>query len=146
MNLTAAECRARFVAAPVAVLGTAGEDRQPHLVPVTHVAAGDHVYIAIDSKPKRSANLRRLRNIAVNPQVSLLVDRYAADWTQLWWVRADGHASVTDMASMPATLLATFAEKYPPYRNDPPSGAVIDIHITSWHGWAYSSSAGAVLS
>ena len=59
-------------------------------MPVTFAVLGDIIVIAIDHKPKRSMNLKRLRNIADNPRVSLLVDRYDDDWSQLWWVRADG--------------------------------------------------------
>jgi hypothetical protein len=33
------------------------------------------------------------RCLSENPRVSLLVDRYAEYWTQLWWVRADGDAA-----------------------------------------------------
>ena len=51
---------------------------------------------AVDWKPKKSPNLRRLRNVRENPRVALLADHYADDWNQLWWVRVDGWASVVD--------------------------------------------------
>jgi PPOX class probable F420-dependent enzyme len=137
MNLPEAECRARLARSMVAVLGTAGADGAPHLVPVTYLMAGDHVYIAIDAKPKRGTDLRRLRNIAANPRVSLLADHYESDWTRLWWVRADGTAVVTDVAGLPDGALAAFAERYPRYRDDPPAGAVIDVRVTRWTGWAF---------
>jgi hypothetical protein len=32
--------------------------------------------LGVDAKPKRTRNLRRLSNIAANPHVSLVVDRW----------------------------------------------------------------------
>src|ERR1700753_1143105 len=86
-----------FTQSPIARLATSAADGKPHLVPVVFaVAADDHdvVYTAVDAKPKTTQRLRRLANIAPNPAVSLLVDHYAADWSQLWWVRADGIAAI----------------------------------------------------
>lgn len=76
-------------AARVAHLATTGADGQPHLVPVTFAlvtsSSADRIAIAVDQKPKTTVALRRLRNIAENPLVSLLCDHYDEDWTQLWW-------------------------------------------------------------
>src|SRR5690606_28490375 len=93
-RLDDADCRERFAAARVARLATAGADRQPHLVPITFVLVADRIFTAVDHKPKATTRLRRLRNIAENAAVSLLVDRYDDDWSRLWWVRADGVATV----------------------------------------------------
>ena len=51
-------------------------------------------YSAVDAKPKRTRNLRRLSNIAENPHVSLVVDRWDEDWSQLCWVIVEGRAEV----------------------------------------------------
>ncbi len=85
---------ARFAQAPVARLATAGPDGRPHLVPVVFALHDGVVYTAVDAKPKTTQRLRRLTNIERNPQVTLLVDHYDEDWTQLWWVRADGIATI----------------------------------------------------
>ena len=87
---------AAFRDAPVAALATVRPDGAPHVVPVVFaMAAGrdDLIYTAIDAKPKSTQRLRRLDNIENNPAVSLLVDHYDDDWSQLWWVRADGTAT-----------------------------------------------------
>ena len=63
------------------------------MVPIVFAVEGDTIYNAVDHKPKRSTQLRRLANIAENPAVSVLVDYYDDDWDELWWVRADGVAS-----------------------------------------------------
>ncbi|MGA9834953.1 MAG: TIGR03668 family PPOX class F420-dependent oxidoreductase, partial [Trebonia sp.] len=101
MRLTTEDARARLAAQRVARLATAGRDGQPHLVPVTFAVDGDRICTAVDHKPKTTPNLRRLRNIAENPRVTLLTDHYTDDWAGLWWVRVDGHASVvTDETAM----------------------------------------------
>ena len=133
------DARRRFAAARHAYLGTADAMGQPHLVPVTFAFSGtDRVVIAVDHKPKRSTDLRRLRNIAANPQVSLLVDEYHEDWTQLWWVRADGVATVLTDAER-AEPLDRLAEKYPVYRLLRPDGPVISIAVHTWRSWSYDS-------
>src|ERR1700733_13146799 len=90
LRLLATEARRRFAGAAVARLATVGPGGRPHLVPVTFAVGGDPIYTPVDAKPKTTANLQRLRNIAASPQVAVLADHYAADWAQLWWARADG--------------------------------------------------------
>lgn len=138
MRLDEQTARERFGAARVARLGTADADGRPHLVPVTFAVRDDLVVIAVDQKPKTTTNLKRLRNIAANPAVSLLVDEYDDDWTRLWWVRADGTAELLEDDAERARPVGWLVEKYPPYRADPPSGPVIRIRVTSWHGWSYA--------
>jgi PPOX class probable F420-dependent enzyme len=138
VRLSPDEARERLVTARVARLATVSADGQPHLVPVTFAADGDAVYIAIDHKPKSTTRLKRLANIAANPRVTLLADHYADDWTQLWWSRADGHATVlTDPADTRAPI-ALLVARYPQYQATPPTGPVIAITVTAWTGWSYT--------
>ncbi|WP_046503467.1 pyridoxamine 5'-phosphate oxidase family protein, partial [Streptomyces odonnellii] len=69
MELGSGEARARFGAGSVARLGTADARGVPHVVPVTFVVSGDMVFFAVDHKPKRTWDLRRLRNVRENPRV-----------------------------------------------------------------------------
>ncbi|RCV50470.1 TIGR03668 family PPOX class F420-dependent oxidoreductase, partial [Marinitenerispora sediminis] len=98
MRWNAAQARARFAAERVARLATADAAGRPHLVPVVFATGadgdGDTVVIAVDRKPKRTRELKRLANIAENPRVCLLADAYDDDWDRLWWCRADGEAEV----------------------------------------------------
>ena len=137
MRLDETTCRERLAAARVARLATAGQDRQPHIVPVTFAMSGETIVTAIDQKPKTTTSLRRLRNIAENPRVSLLVDHYADDWTQLWWVRVDGVARRVDDDGAREEAVRALAAKYAQYRDDPPRGPVIEIGVRSWRGWSY---------
>ncbi|GAA1258611.1 TIGR03668 family PPOX class F420-dependent oxidoreductase [Sphaerisporangium rubeum] len=125
----------RFSAAQVARLATVTPDGAPHLVPVTFAMQGDLVLTAVDHKPKTTTALRRLRNIEHDPRVSLLVDHFEDDWTHLWWIRADGHASILYGDDRP---LAPLVAKYPQYAARPPEGPVIAVQVTRYVSWAYA--------
>ena len=140
MNLPEHECRTAFTEARVARLATADAQGAPHLVPITFAVDGDRVFFAVDAKPKSSARLRRLRNIAENPQVSLLVDEYDEDWERLWWVRADGRARVMgpgEDSDGPRRLLRA---RYPQYAHVALDGSVVEITVQRWSGWRYAGS------
>lgn len=141
MRLDAGAARERFARVRVARLATAGPDGQPHLVPFTFALDsgprhGDRIYSAVDAKPKSTTDLRRLRNIRANPQVSVLADHYEDDWDALWWVRADGQAAIVDEPTAIALALALLAARYPQYRGQPPGGPLISIQVARWTGWA----------
>ena len=138
MKLSEDEARRRLAGARVARLATVGDDGQPHLVPCTFAVDGDLIYTAVDHKPKKSANLRRLRNIRENPRVAVLADHYAPDWDTLWWVRADGHASITSAQDAMRRPLDLLAARYEQYRENRPSGPVIVIGVQRWTGWSGS--------
>jgi PPOX class probable F420-dependent enzyme len=121
-----------FASARVARLATVGESGAPHLVPMVFALAGDVIHTAVDAKPKSTRNLKRLANIARDPRVSVLADHYDEDWTQLWWVRADGVARV--VPSSPAGLAALTA-RYPQYVAAPPPGPFLEITVTRWTAW-----------
>ena len=59
--------------ARVARLATADRTGQPLVVPVCFALIEGRLYSAVDAKPKRTRELRRLRNVADNPRVSLVV-------------------------------------------------------------------------
>ena len=123
----------RFAAAPVARLATVGRDGAPHLVPIVFALVGGVIYSAVDAKPKRHTRLQRLANIAREPRVSVLADRYADDWTALWWVRADGVARVLPSS---AAALEALTAKYPQYRTAPPPGPFLEIEVRRWSSWS----------
>jgi PPOX class probable F420-dependent enzyme len=79
-----------------------------------------------------------LDNIAANPSVSLLVDNYEEDWTALWWVRVDGHATVSTEDTDLAIALSCLQDKYSQYRDQPPLGPAIRIEITRVRSWEWT--------
>src|SRR5579863_7147824 len=80
----------------VARLATADADGNPHVIPVCYAFDGTHFYTPLDEKPKRVAGsqLRRVRNIAVRPQVALVIDRYDDDWSRLGYILVHGKANL----------------------------------------------------
>ncbi|WP_116050536.1 TIGR03668 family PPOX class F420-dependent oxidoreductase [Amycolatopsis palatopharyngis] len=144
MRLDPDQARSWFESARVARLATVGGDGRPHLVPVTFTVLGAQIVFAVDHKPKRTRDLRRLRNIAENPEVCFLADGYSEDWDQLWWVRADGVAEVLDPEGEVAvagteTALDALSAKYRQYRTHRPTGPLVRTTVTRWSGWAASS-------
>ena len=138
MRLDAADASDRFAASPVLRLATADADGKPHLVPCTFVAYGDDLAIGIDNKPKTSTSLKRLRNIAENASVSAIVDHYDDDWRQLWWVRADGEASILADGDQYRFLWGLLRAKYRQYEGQILNGPIIVIKVVAWSGWSYA--------
>ena len=139
--LTSAEARERFAAARIAHLATIDAASRPHLVPVVFALDGDTVMLAVDHKPKRTTRLKRLANIAANPSVCLLADRYEEDWDRLWWVRADGEARVLpspDRFPEAARCVGLLMAKYQQYADRPPDGPVVEVSVLRWSGWRAS--------
>jgi PPOX class probable F420-dependent enzyme len=138
LKLTVEECRSAFASARVARLATVDAAGVPHLVPFTFVVDGACVYFAVDGKPKRSTNLRRLRNIEQNPHVSVLVDEYDEDWSRLWWARVDGLARELTGEADADRVRDLLRARYPQYAEVALEGPVVQIQIEQWTGWRYA--------
>ena len=132
--------RARLEGARVARLATEWDERGPHLVPICFALDGDALVSAVDRKPKRSPDLRRLRNVRAQPVATVLADHYEEDWRALWWVRVRGPAQVLPAGSGDeARALWLLTAKYPQYRASPPPGPVLHVVLAEWRGWAWDS-------
>lgn len=129
------ELSRRVSEARVARLATTDPDGTPHLVPICFVLEGEVLSSAVDQKPKRSRDLRRLRNLRERPWATVLVDHYEEDWSRLWWVSMRGRASVLDDGPAADAALAALAAKYPQYRREPPQGPVIALEVVKWRSW-----------
>jgi PPOX class probable F420-dependent enzyme len=139
MRLSREEARARFAGARVARLATVSASGAPRLVPVTFAVLGERIVFVVDDKPKTTRRLRRLDDIAAHPAVCLLVDVYDEDWSRLWWVRADGTATVVPGGRESfERAVDALAARYPAYVERRPAGPVVSIAVTSWSGWAAS--------
>ena len=128
--------RQRISQARVAHLATADAQGRPHVVPISLAVDSDLIYFAVDAKPKRTTNLKRLRNIAANPAVSVLVDHYEADWGRLWWVRIDGTARVLADDAEANRAIDLLVSRYPQYQRARPGGPVVAISMERITGWA----------
>jgi PPOX class probable F420-dependent enzyme len=139
MRLEGEAARRRLEGAVVGRLATADADGVPHVVAAVFAVEGDQLYIAVDRKPKRGANLKRIRNIQVNPKVTFLVDHYEDDWAALWWVRADGTGRIIDDPEGMREPIDLLVEKYAQYKAERPDGPVIAITIERLTGWSGAS-------
>jgi PPOX class probable F420-dependent enzyme len=108
-------------------------------VPVCYVYTGEHIFIALDDKPKSVSptRLKRVRNILANPHVSFLVDTYSEDWNRLGFVLVSGTATLQETGTAQHTeAVRLLREKYPQYRQmSIDSQPVIAITPTHYHEW-----------
>lgn len=113
-----------------AVLATTSPDGRPRLVPVCFWLSPDIdsrgraiAYTPIDEKPKQSPDplaLARVRDILVLPEVTLLVDHWSEDWSQLAWLRAYGVGEMLEPqpheVAEHGAAIAALRAKYPQYQ------------------------------
>jgi PPOX class probable F420-dependent enzyme len=118
-------------------LATADSGGAPHIVPVCFAIANLAIYITIDQKPKGSPrSLKRLRNIAENPQAAFVADHYDDDWTRLGWVMLRGRAEILDHGAEHDAAQELLRGRYPQYRSMQLAELpVIAIHIERVTGW-----------
>ncbi|MEA2624619.1 MAG: hypothetical protein QOD06_664, partial [Candidatus Binatota bacterium] len=111
------EARAFLERSRVGHLATADTGARPHVVPFCYAVLGDRVYFAVDEKPKAAGKtLRRLRNIAENAEVAIVVDVWDEDWTRLEYVLVRGRAAIVADAAEYDRALVRLRERYPQYR------------------------------
>ena len=122
----------------IARLATADSRAVPHVVPVCFAMSDNTLYITIDEKPKRrsSAALKRLRNIAENPAVAVVVDRYDEEWAMLGWVMLHGQAEILTEGTEHQDAQTLLRSRYPQLRAmqiaQYPVIAVRIARTTSW--------------
>jgi PPOX class probable F420-dependent enzyme len=129
---------ARLRDARVGRLATVRPDGRPHVVPFVFALIEEpalRVYWAVDTKPKRSARLRRIENIAHNASVEFVVDGYAEDWGGLWWVRVAGAARILEPGPEEDAARGALRAKYPQHDAAPPPGPVVAIDVATVTGW-----------
>ena len=124
-----------------ATLATIDPRGRPRLVPICFVVVDDGgrtvLVSPLDEKPKAGADpldLARVRDIAARPDVTVLVDRWSEDWTELAWLRCAGRAAIVPVGD-PA-VIATLRAKHPQYTShDLEHRPSIRIEIESVVGW-----------
>jgi PPOX class probable F420-dependent enzyme len=133
--------RAKLRQARIARLATIDAKLAPHMVPVCFAYDGNGFYTALDQKLKRVSpeRLTRVRNIAVNPEVALLIDEYNEDWAQLWYVLIRGEAKLIPLRGCKerARAIRKLRDKYSQYSekvlpNDAPIIRITPRRTTCW--------------
>ncbi len=138
LPLMLTDAQRRFLeAGRVGHLATVDEHAAPHLVPVCYAVLDAALYITIDEKPKRQdVPLKRLRNIAANPQVAVTVDRWDEDWTRLAWVMLRGKADILPAGAEHDAAQERLRARYPQYlRMDLAPLPVIALRIARVLSW-----------
>ena len=137
MSVLTAAARAFCERSRVAHLATANAAGVPHLVPVCHAVLDDTLYITIDEKPKRTdIPLKRLRNIAENPEVAVTLDRWDEDWSRLAWVMLRGRAEILTDGDEHDLAQDRLRARYPQYRVMALEGLpVIAVRIARASAW-----------
>jgi PPOX class probable F420-dependent enzyme len=105
--------------ARVAHFATADASGQPHVIPICFVFDGKCFYSPIDEKPKRVSpvKLKRLRNIAENSNVALVIDRYNENWRRLAYILILGKARILWRGKTHLRAVTLLRRKYPQYRS-----------------------------
>src|SRR5436309_13700764 len=116
-RLTPDRARRLFATGAVARMATLRTDGTAALVPIVFEVIADRIVSLVDPKPKRTPELARLRHIARDPRVTLLVDLYDEDWSRLWWARAEGKGRVVGDGPDRDEALARLRTKYPQYES-----------------------------
>ena len=126
---------------PVGHLATADANGRPHVVPFCFVCDGGSIYSVLDAKPKSAdlKSLRRVRNILANPRVSVVIDHYESDWSQLWYLLVQGSAELLESCPEQAAAISLLRGKYQQYREmDLESNPVIKVTPERATGWSGS--------
>jgi PPOX class probable F420-dependent enzyme len=133
-----------------AVLATTADVGRPRLVPICFaLAAGRRsdepavLYSPLDEKPKRVTDVRslaRVRDIEARPAVTILLDHWSEDWTELGWVRIEGLATILervgDAAPEHEAAVALLRERYPQYQTQRLDDApVIRVALGTTRTW-----------
>jgi PPOX class probable F420-dependent enzyme len=126
----------------VAHLATVDAQGQPSVVPVVYAFDGQQMFTPLDGKPKRTplAHLRRVQDIAANPQVALVIDQYDLDWTKLAWVQVRGLATLLTEGEIYGHAIALLMERYPQYQTIALAGLpLMAITPTATRSWRFQS-------
>ena len=121
--------------ARVARLGTVDAEGAVRLVPICFALVDGWLASAVDHKPKRTGQLRRLDDMRAAGRATVLIDHYAEDWTELWWVRVRGRAEVHEDGAERDDALDALQTKYEQYRDHPPTGAVWRVALDELRWW-----------
>lgn len=133
-----AGARQLLVRGRIAHLATATSSGRPQVVPICYAYDGVSIYSSIDEKPKRVTpnRLRRVLNIRMNSQVSLVVDHYRENWHELRYVIIQGSAEILRSGAEHRKGVLLLRNKYHQYRSMNLEGRpvikITPIHASIW--------------
>jgi nitroimidazol reductase NimA-like FMN-containing flavoprotein (pyridoxamine 5'-phosphate oxidase superfamily) len=114
-------------------IATVGRDGRPHVVPVCHAADNGRIYFGTDR------DSLKVRHLKANPNLTVVVDVYAEDWSGLKGVMIQGSAALIDRGPRFRKIRDLIYRKYPQYpkaaalsERDSTMVEVTPLHVTSW--------------
>ena len=114
-------------------VATTGTEGRPHLVPVVHVLAGDKIYFG------SGEDARKVKNLRENPQISVTIDLYSEDWSQLRGVMVQGTAKLIERGPRFKQARARLYAKYPQYSKEAAlattDSVIVEVtpaHVFTW--------------
>lgn len=124
----------------IARMATVDKSGKPLVLPICYAYDGNYIYTPIDKKPKRVSpmQLKRIKNIINNPNVSVVIDRYYEDWARIAYIIIHGTAVVIDRGKEYHESLRILSEKYRQYEHMKlsqlglPVIKIIPNRFTSW--------------
>ncbi|MHB8575809.1 MAG: TIGR03668 family PPOX class F420-dependent oxidoreductase [Dehalococcoidia bacterium] len=122
----------------VARLATVDAAGRPHTVPVCFAVVAGLLYTPLDRKPKRVPveQLRRVRDLAANPEVCLVVDTYDEDWTRLRFLQLRGTGELILPGEEQLKAIAALRGRYPQYVAMPlealPVIRITPVRVIEW--------------
>jgi len=114
-------------------VATSGAAGIPHVVPVCHALSGERIVFGSGN------DARKVKNIAENPQVTVVIDAYAEAWSLLRGVMIQGRARVIERGPRFRRGRDLLYRKYPQYPRDaalsPSDSVIVEVtptHVFSW--------------
>jgi hypothetical protein len=138
MRLAQTRCWELLRSAEHGALSTFNERRVIDSVPICFAILDQRVVTAVDdTKPKRTTELGRLRNLDGDPAATLLCDHWdKVDWTQLWWVRAHLQRVPLEQRDVESSLLDdALRQKYHQYI-DATFAHLLVFEVVGLAGWS----------
>lgn len=99
-------------------MATVDKYGKPLVLPICFVYDDTYFYSPIDRKPKSvpARNLKRIRNIGNNPSVSVVIDHYEDNWSNLYYIIIEGKAELLYSGHLYRNSLKLLTDKYDQYR------------------------------
>lgn len=122
----------------VAHLATADASGVPHVVPICYTVENSTLHFLLDSKPKTVSpyQLKRVKNISQNPNVSVVVDQYSDNWNELAYVLLRGKAFIMPDFDKSSEVIKSIRSRYPQYNEITIEQAIlVKVEIENAYTW-----------
>src|SRR5438067_803682 len=114
---------------------TCGAAGIPHVVPVCHVLRGGKVYFG------SSDDARKVKNLAENPSVTVVIDAYSDTWSTLRGVMIQGRARVIERGPAFRRVRDLLYRKYPQYPREaalsPADSVIVEVTPARVFTWGF---------